>query len=572
MNQGPRGPAAQASGTQTSGAHRPGTSRTPIGARYQPRSLLAPSAGPARGAAAATGGRKDILCAIGVDVDAVAGWLGSYGGENSPCDISRGMFSGEVGTPRLVRLFERLGLRTTWFIPGDIFINDSTVSLIGRDLAIDADQVIDASGKLVIPGGIDPHTHLELPFGGTMTSDTFETGTRAAAYGGTTCIVDFAVQTKGASTLEALDTWHEKAAGKTAIDYGFHMIITDMPEERIPEMRRLSDEGVTSYKMFMAYPGALLSDDGTIFRTMRKAGEDGTLVCMHAENGIVIDELIKIALAQGHIAPKFHAETRPTRLEAEGTYRALAIAEVARSPVYIVHLSAYDALREVRDAQARGVMAHAETCPQYLLLDVTAYDQPGFDGAKYVLTPPLREKWNQDELWRALRGGELHVISTDHCPFCIKEQKELGKTDFSKIPNGGPGIENRMSLIYHHGVNLGRFSLNRFVELTSTSPAKIFGLFPRKGTIAVGSDADIVIFDPDREETISVRNPHTHHMNVDYSAYEGFKVRGYTETVLSRGRIIIDKGEYLGRAGDGMFIKRGPYGGLYAAEGSATAR
>ncbi len=449
----------------------------------------------------------------------------------------------------------------------DIFINRSSVTLIGRDLVIDADETIDAAGKLVIPGGVDPHTHLELPFGGTETSDTFETGTRAAAFGGTTCIVDFAVQMRGQSTIEALETWHAKAEGTTAIDYGFHMIITDMPEERVPEMRRLSDEGVTSYKMFMAYPGALLSDDGTIFRAMRKAGEDGTLVCMHAENGIVIDELVKIALAEGHIEPKYHAVTRPTRLEAEGTHRALAIAEVARAPVYIVHLSSYDALKELRDAQARGVMAHAETCPQYLLLDVTAYDAPGFEGAKYVLTPPLREKWNQDELWTGLRTDDLSVISTDHCPFCLKEQKELGLKDFSKIPNGGPGIENRMSLIYHYGVTKGRIGLNRFVELTSTTPAKIFGLFPRKGTIAVGSDADIVIFDPEREETISVHNDATHHMNIDYNAYEGMKVKGFTETVLSRGKIVVDKGNYVGRPGDGAFVKRGPYGGAHAAVG-----
>ncbi|MDP6344331.1 MAG: dihydropyrimidinase, partial [Alphaproteobacteria bacterium] len=411
--------------------------------------------------------------------------------------------------------------------------------------------VIDAAGKLVIPGGVDPHTHLEMPFGGTTTSDTFETGTRAAAFGGTTCIVDFAIQTKGTSTLEALETWHGKAAGRTAIDYAFHMVITDMPDERVPEMRRLADEGVTSYKLFMAYPGVLLSDDGTIFRAMRKAGEDGTLVCMHAENGIVIDELVKIALAQGHIEPKYHALTRPTRLEAEGAHRALAIAEVARAPVYIVHLSCYDALQELRMAQARGVMAHAETCPQYLLLDVDCYDEPGFDGAKYVLTPPLREKWNQDELWGGLRTSALDVISTDHCPFCIREQKELGRDDFSQIPNGGPGVENRMSLIYHHGVSGGNITLNRFVELTSTSPAKIFGLFPRKGTIAVGSDADIVIFDPNQEETISRHNARTHHMNIDYNAYEGFTVKGFTETVISRGKVVVDRGEYLGRPGDG---------------------
>lgn len=452
----------------------------------------------------------------------------------------------------------------------DIFVQDDTVTLIGRDLVIDADTVIDAKGKLVIPGGVDPHTHLELPFGGTETSDTFETGTRAAAFGGTTCVIDFAVQTRGTSTLDTLDTWRAKAAGRTAIDYGFHMIITDMPESRIPEMRRLSDEGITSYKLFMAYPGVMLSDDGTIFRTMRKAGEDGTLVCMHAENGIVIDELVKIALSQGHIEPKYHALTRPTRLEAEGVHRALAIAEVARAPVYLVHLSCFDALQELRLAQARGVMAHAETCPQYLLLDIDAYDEPGFDGAKYVLTPPLREEWNQDELWGGLRTNVLDVISTDHCPFCMKEQKELGRADFSKIPNGGPGVENRMSLIYHYGVNKGNITLNRFVELTSTSPAKIFGLFPKKGTIAVGTDADIVIFDPNREETISVHNHHTHHMNVDYNAYEGMPVKGFTETVISRGRVIIDKGRYIGRAGDGAFVKRGPYGGLYANSQSAA--
>ncbi|MCH7477175.1 MAG: dihydropyrimidinase [SAR324 cluster bacterium] len=445
----------------------------------------------------------------------------------------------------------------------DLFILNETVDLIGRNLEIEADHVIDAAGKLVIPGGIDPHTHLELPFGGTVTADDFETGTRAAAFGGTTTIIDFAVQFKGISTLETLDTWHEKAAGKTAIDYSFHMIITDMPEHRLPEMRRLSDEGVTSYKLFMSYPGAMLSDDATIFRTMRKAGEDGTVVCMHAENGIVIDELIKIALAQGHTAPKYHAVTRPPRLEAEGTHRALAIAEVANSPVYIVHLSCREALDEVRAAQARGVMAHAETCPQYLLLDVTAYDAPGFEGAKYVLTPPLREKRHQEELWRGLRGNALHAISTDHCPFCLREQKEIGKDDFSKIPNGGPGIENRMSLIYHYGVGGGHITLNRFVELTSTAPAKIFGLFPKKGTLAVGSDADVVIFDPNHEETISYYNARTHHMNIDYTAYEGFKVKGFTETVISRGRIIVDSGEYLGRPGDGKFIKRGPYGGLY---------
>ena len=449
----------------------------------------------------------------------------------------------------------------------DVFVEKDTVSVIGKNLVIDADQVVNATGKLVIPGGVDPHTHLEMPFGGTTTSDDFETGTRAAAHGGTTCLIDFAIQPKGTSTIEALDTWHAKAAGKTAIDYGFHMIITDLPEDRTQEMRRLADEGITSYKLFMAYPGALLSDDGTIFRAMRKAGQDGTLICMHAENGIVIDELAKIAFADGKGGePRQHAYTRPTRLEAEGVHRALAIAEVAQAPVYIVHLTCYDSLKELRDAQIRGVMAHAETCPQYLLLDIDAYEEPGFDAAKYVLTPPLREKWNQNELWRGLRRHSLDVISTDHCPFCLREQKELGRDDFRQIPNGGPGVENRMSLIYHYGVSQGRINLNRFVELTSTSPAKIFGLFPKKGTIAIGSDADIVVFDPEHEETISYHNPRTHHMNIDYNAYEGFPVKGFTETVISRGRIVIQNGEYVGRKGDGSFVKRGPYGGLYNTE------
>ena len=456
----------------------------------------------------------------------------------------------------------------------DVFVEGETVALIGhgleRGLEVAADRIIDATGKLLLPGGIDPHTHMELPFGGTESSDTFETGTRAAAFGGTTSIVDFAVQTRGASTIEGLDAWHAKAEGNAAIDYAFHMIVTDLPDERVPELRRLADEGVTSYKLFMAYPGALLVDDATIFRAMRKAGEDGTLVCMHAENGVVIDELVELALAAGQVEPKYHALTRPTRLEGEGVHRALAIAEVARAPVYIVHLSCHDALTELRRAQERGVMAHAETCLQYLLLDIGAYDEPGFDGAKYVMTPPLREKWNQDELWRGLQGRDLDVISSDHCPFNLREQKELGRGDFSRIPNGGPGVENRMSLIYHHGVNAGRIDVNRFVELTSTAAARIFGMFPRKGTIAVGSDADIVIFDPEREVTISRDDPHTHHMNVDYSVYEGFRVRGRPETVLSRGRVVVDNGEYIGRPGDGQFIRRGPYGGAYAAAAAAN--
>jgi dihydropyrimidinase len=442
----------------------------------------------------------------------------------------------------------------------DLLIDGETVAMIGKDLSAvvgQVDKTIDATGKLVIPGGIDPHTHMDLPFGGTSSSDDFETGTRAAAFGGTTTIIDFAVQSKGQALNEALDVWFAKAQGKAMADYGFHMICTDLPDERLPELKGLIDQGISSFKLFMAYPGVFLVDDGVIFKAMTAAGENGGLICMHAENGVIIDVLVKRALAAGHTAPKYHALTRPTKAEAEGVHRAIAIAEMANSPVYIVHLSCYDALKEVQNARDLGLPAYAETCPQYLFLDYSYYEQPGFEGAKYVMTPPLRGKENQELLWRGLRSNDLQVISTDHCPFCMKEQKELGIDDFSKIPNGGPGVEHRMSLIYNGGVAQGRINLNRFVELTSTAAAKIFGLFPRKGTIAVGSDADIVIFDPNREQTISAA---THHMRVDYSAYEGWKIKGVTEAVLSRGNVIVENGEWKGKTGAGQFLKRGTTG------------
>jgi dihydropyrimidinase len=443
----------------------------------------------------------------------------------------------------------------------DVFIEGETISQIGRALDVKADKVIDARDRLVIPGAIDAHTHLDMPFGGTTSADDFESGTKAAAFGGTTTVIDFAIQTKGESTLKGLEAWHAKAEGKASIDYGFHMIVTDMPDERLTEMDRLAEHGVTSYKLFMAYPGVLYVDDGTLYRAFRRAGENGTRICMHAENGIVIDEIVKYAVADGKLAPKYHALTRPTRMEAEGVYRSIAIAEVAGVPLYIVHLSCADALEEVKRARMRGVDVMAETCPQYLWLDHSFYERDGFEGAKWVMTPPLRPKANQEVLWQGLRFGHLGNVATDHCPFCFVGQKELGKDDFRKIPNGAPGIENRVSLMYHGGVVAGRLGLNRWVELVSTAAAKTFGLFPKKGTIAVGSDADVVVFNPARKETISIDNPFTHHMRVDFSAYEGFEVQGWSEVVLSRGRVMVENGKVVTEGG-GRFIKRARHGEL----------
>ena len=440
----------------------------------------------------------------------------------------------------------------------DVYCENGTIGAIGKDLPAEryrADRTIDASGQYVMPGGIDVHTHLDMPFGGTTSADDFESGTIAAAFGGTTSLVDFAIQYRGKTMRHALDDWMSKASGKAAIDYSFHMIVTELPDADLGDMDTMvRNEGITSFKLFMAYPGVFMVDDATIFRALRKTGENGGLVCMHAENGVVIDVMVKRALAAGKTAPKFHALTRPTRAEAEGVHRAIAIAEMANSPVYIVHLSCDDALREVQNARDLGLPAYAETCPQYLFLDYTHYESPDFEGAKYVMTPPLRDKSNQEKLWKGLRMNDLQVISTDHCPFCFKEQKELGRDDFTKIPNGGPGVEHRMSLVFDGGVAQGRIGLNRFVELTSTAAAKIFGLFPKKGTIAVGSDADLIIFDPNREQTISAT---THHMRVDYSAYEGRKVKGVSEIVLSRGEVIVDNGKFFGKAGAGRFLKRG---------------
>jgi dihydropyrimidinase len=440
---------------------------------------------------------------------------------------------------------------------GDIGLSGGKVAAIGDGLPPEnAGKIIDASGKYVLPGGIDVHTHLDMPFGGTTSADDFETGTRAAVFGGTTTLIDFAIQYKGQSLRKAWDTWMQKASSKAVCDYSFHCIITELGSTQLQEMNALVREGVSSFKLFMAYPGVFMLDDASIFKAFRATAQNGGLVCMHAENGGAIDVIVQQALAEGKKAPKYHALTRPTTAEAEATGRAIALAEMAGAPVYIVHLSCNEALEKVREARDRGLPVYAETCPQYLYLSIENFDAPGFEGAKYVFTPPLREKWHQEKLWNGLKRDHLQVVSTDHCPFCFKEQKELGRDDFTKIPNGGPGIEHRMSLIYSGGVGQGRFTENRFVELVSTTPAKLFGLYPRKGTIAVGSDADLVIFDPSRKHTISARN---HHMRVDYSMFEGIQVTGMPDVVLSRGRVVVEGDKFLGRAGAGEFLKRSTF-------------
>ena len=419
------------------------------------------------------------------------------------------------------------------------------------------DKTIDATGKYVMPGGIDAHTHLDMPFGGTTSSDDFETGTRAAAHGGTTTIVDFAIQTKGEALRKGLDAWHAKAEGKAAIDYGFHMITTDVNDATVEEMGSLVKDGITSFKLFMAYPGVLMTDDGQIFRAMQRARDLGALICMHPENGLAIAILVQQAVAKGHTAPKYHSLSRPQIAEAEGTHRAIALAEMAGAPVYIVHLSAPRALDQVTEARDRGLPVYAETCPQYLFCSFDDLAREGFEGAKFVCTPPLRPKEMQADLWRGLKTNDLQVVSTDHCPFCMKGQKELGRESFAKIPNGMPGIETRLYLLWDGGVRTGKISMNRFVEITSTAPAKIYGLYPKKGTLAIGADADVLVWDGDKEHVLSDK---TLHMRVDYSPFEGQRVKGAATHVLSRGKLVVENGAYVGKIGDGRFVKRSTFG------------
>jgi dihydropyrimidinase len=444
----------------------------------------------------------------------------------------------------------------------DILVEDGRIKEIAEALPrTAADRIIDAQGMLVMPGGIDVHTHMDMPFGGTTSSDDFETGTRAAAFGGTTTIVDFAIQARGTKMREALDTWWKKAENKACIDYGFHMIVTDLGNSGLEDMDDMVREGIASFKLFMAYPNVLMADDATIFRALGQTAKNGALICMHAENGGVIDIIVQKALAEGKTAPIYHALTRPTKAEAEAVHRSIALAEMAGAPVYIVHLSSEDALNQVREARDRGVPAFAETCPQYLLLSIEEMERPNFEGAKYVFTPPLREKHNLPKLWDGLRHDHLQVVSTDHCPFCFEDQKKLGVDDFTKIPNGGPGVENRLQLIYHHGVSTGKITLNRFVELVSTTPAKLFGMYPKKGALEPGSDADIVIWDTEADYTISAA---THHMRVDYSMFEGYKVKGNARQVISRGEVVVENNKFEGKIGRGEFLRRKARGGAWS--------
>jgi dihydropyrimidinase len=439
----------------------------------------------------------------------------------------------------------------------DVLIEGERVTAIGSELEANGAEEIDATGCYVLPGGIDPHTHLDMPFGGTVTADDFFTGTKAAAFGGTTTIIDFCLTKKGETLRSAIATWHEKARGKAVIDYGFHLMIAEANDQVLEELESVvTTEGITSLKVFMAYKNVFQADDETLFKTLVRARELGALVQVHAENGDVLDYLTKKALKEGNTAPIYHALTRPPEAEGEATGRAIALTALADAQLYVVHVSCAAAVQRIAEARERGLNVFGETCPQYLALDITALEKPGFEGAKYVWSPPLREKWNQDVLWNALKNGILQTVGSDHCSFNYIGQKELGRDDFTKIPNGGPLIEDRLTILYSEGVRQGRISLNQFVDVCSTKAAKLFGMFPRKGTIAVGSDADIVIFDPRVKRTISAK---THHMNVDYNPFEGMEVYGEIVSVLSRGAFVVRDKQFVGQAGAGQFIKRAAF-------------
>lgn len=447
----------------------------------------------------------------------------------------------------------------------DVLIDGETIAavlapgstLLGFDVERNVDTVIDAAGKYVIPGGVDAHTHMEMPFGGTSASDTFETGTRAAAWGGTTSIVDFVVQYAGENVLDQYRLWHEKAAGNCAIDYGFHQILSDVQDSSLTAMDELVSEGVSSFKLFMAYKGVLLSDDGQITKAMQRAAQNGSMIMMHAENGSVIDLLVQQAIEAGNTSPLYHGLTRPWQAEEEATHRAIMLANLTGAPLYVVHVSAKQAVEQIAQARDLGQNVFGETCPQYLYLSLEDnLGAPGFEGAKWVCSTPLRSKaeGHQHHMWQSLRTNDIQMVSTDHCPFCMKGQKDLGIGNFSKIPNGIGGVEHRMDLLYQ-GVVDGKISLERWVEVTSTTPARMFGMYGKKGVLQPGADGDVVVYDPNGHTSIGIEK--THHMNMDYSAYEGYEIDGHVDTVISRGKVVIDNNQYLGAKGDGKFVKRG---------------
>ncbi len=457
------------------------------------------------------------------------------------------------------------GVSATGRATADVLVDGETIAavlqpgstLLGFEIEKNVDRVIDAAGRYVIPGGVDAHTHMQMPFGGTEASDTFETGTRAAAWGGTTSIIDFVVQYPEQGVLDQYRLWHEKAAGNCAIDYGFHQILSDVQDSSLKAMDELIVEGVTSFKLFMAYKGVFLSDDGQILRAFQKGAENGAMMMMHAENGAMIDVLVQQAVEAGNTTPYYHGLTRPWQAEEEATHRAIMIADLTGAPLYVVHVSAKQAVEQIAAARDRGLNIFGETCPQYLYLSLEEQlGAPGFEGAKWVCSTPLRSRaeGHQDHMWQSLRTNDIQMVSTDHCPFCMKDQKELGIGDFSKIPNGIGSVEHRMDLMYQ-GVVSGQISLERWVEITSTTPARMFGLYGRKGVVQPGADSDIVIYDPNGHTSIGLGK--THHMNMDYSAWEGFEIDGHVDTVISRGEVIVEDDAFTGRIGHGQYLKRG---------------
>ena len=436
----------------------------------------------------------------------------------------------------------------------DLLIEDGVITQIAKKIDVADAEVIDASGKYVMPGGIDPHTHLDMPFNNTVTDDDWESGTIAAAFGGTTTILDFCLSAGETKLADAVAKWHTKAQGKAVIDYGFHLMITDFTPETEKELPAiLKQEGITSMKVFMAYAREFQSSDRTLFKAFKIGKETGTVVMVHCENGSVIDELVDEALANGNTEPIYHALTRPEAVEGEATKRAIELANIAGAKLYVVHVTCKEAVDEIIRAREKGYDVLGETCPPYLTLDISKLAQPGFEGAKYVWSPPLRPAYHQEVLWNALKAKQLQTIGSDQCSFSFKGKKELGLNDFSKIPNGGPFIEDRFGILYSEGVAKGRININEFVDMISTSAAKTFGLFPKKGTIAIGSDADIVLFDPDVKRVISAQ---THHMNVDYNPYEGWEVTGEVQSVLVRGQYVVKDKKFVGTLGNGQYIKR----------------